>query len=408
MVYHRPLPYLLYVRMFALAAALSAALGHGLLNGNGPSATLLALGLLYAIWLGGIPLLTQKLRWKDARREGLLLLGDSLALLIWLSFSGGASSGYVSLLLVPIAIAVIVLPTAQSLLIAALGCGGYTLLLFWPAPANQHSAMMQHHFVDMWINFLITVAIFVLVLAALVRQLRAREQHLAELHQKQLRAESVTALGLAAAQASHQLSTPIATLMLLHEELQAHQHPSQTQALLESMSPPLQQCQHSLAQIRAAASRLRQPAAATQLLTKLIAELKNQALLLWPQMQLQISPTEQDSVLSADPALLPALLNLLQNAATVERTSEAPIELRARSCADGCQLAIVAAGAQIDAQTLPRLGITPVPSESGLGVGTLLSHATIERLGGRLDIHADEQAVEVLVYLPSIKPMEHP
>ena len=252
---------------------------------------------------------------------------DLLLLTLLLYATGGATNAYVSLLLLPIALAAVALSTLRLLLILALSVLCYSSLLFWLPTHVQHIHDMQSHFVGMWINFLFSALVVVFVVAAMARELRQREHLLAEQKQQTLREQQVLALGVAAAQTVHELATPVATLALLHEEL-AEQFPEQ--ADIQAMNSPLARCKHSLQQLRQVADELRQNkshAISPQTLFELLVD---QVALTWPEIPLVVEMDFKQSEkiqLQTNGSVLPALMNLVQNAVQFSSNKEAQIRL---------------------------------------------------------------------------------
>ena len=78
---------------------------------------------------------------------------------------------------------------------------------------------MQGHFIGMGINFLFSTLVVALVVGKMARSINKQQKAIAKYRENLLKQEQVTALGVASAQITHQLATPIATVQLLAEEL---------------------------------------------------------------------------------------------------------------------------------------------------------------------------------------------
>jgi len=101
----------------------------------------------------------------------------------------------------------------------------------------------------------------------------------------------------------------------------------------------------------------------------------------------------------ADTAILQALENLLANAA--EAAAE-PVQLTV--CVDKYDLLleILDQGAGPGDDIHERLGKQPVSSKNGdgLGIGLMLAHAVIERLGGSIHMQPSASGTKVSVRIP--------
>jgi len=107
----------------------------------------------------------------------------------------------------------------------------------------------------------------------------------------------------------------------------------------------------------------------------------------------------QDVSIKADAALLPAILNLINNAirATKANSSQS-LSLTSKIIDDNWQFTIRDYGKGFTLKKLNELGIKPVNSKQGFGMAVLLSHASLERLGGKLALtnHQDGGALVTL------------
>ena len=82
---------------------------------------------------------------------------------------------------------------------------------------TMYQMQMTHHFIGMWINFVISAIVIAFATGTLNSTLRAREATISRTHEQQLRHEQLLTLDGAAAQVTHQLATPIANLQLLFQ-----------------------------------------------------------------------------------------------------------------------------------------------------------------------------------------------
>jgi len=315
------------------------------------------------------------------------LTADVLFLTILLSLSGGATNAFVSLLLLPIMIAAVTLREKGLAYIALLAIAAYSFLLINMPDHSMHQMNMSGHFVGMWVNFVLSTSVIALVIGAMSRALKDRERVIAKAREKQLRNEQLVTLDGAAAQITHQLATPIANLQLLFEELLEEQ-PNNT--ILKQMQTPLEQCREQLNSFRALSEQIRVKNAKDQItITQLQTAINDTFVLQYPGQHIKWSTPSINAILLSDAMLLPAILNLLQNAAIAnQKQGKTELELsweldQQDQCID---LLIRDFGDGFTPSQLAELGGQVMPSEQGMGLAVLLSNVTFERLNGSLTL----------------------
>ncbi|MCJ8296951.1 MAG: ATP-binding protein, partial [Colwellia sp.] len=103
--------------------------------------------------------------------------------------------------------------------------------------------------------------------------------------------------------------------------------------------------------------------------------------------------------INADAALLPAIINLINNAIRASKANNSnALSLTSQIIEDNWQLTIRDFGKGFTLKKLNELGVKPVASEQGFGMAVFLSHASLERLGGKLALtnHQDGGALVTL------------
>lgn len=315
------------------------------------------------------------------------LTADVLFLTVLLSLSGGATNAFVSLLLLPIMIAAVTLREKGLAYIALLAIAAYSFLLINMPDHSMHQMNMSGHFVGMWVNFVLSTSVIALVIGAMSRALKDRERVIAKAREKQLRNEQLVSLDGAAAQITHQLATPIANLQLLFEELLEEQ-PNNT--IVKQMQTPLEQCREQLNSFRALSEQIRVNNAKDQItITQLQTAINDTFVLQYPGQHIKWSTPSINAILLSDAMLLPAILNLLQNAAIAnQKQGKTELELswelnQQDQCID---LLIRDFGDGFTPSQLAELGGQVMPSEQGMGLAVLLSNVTFERLNGSLTL----------------------
>ncbi|MDP2565302.1 MULTISPECIES: ATP-binding protein [Pseudoalteromonas] len=315
------------------------------------------------------------------------LTADVLFLTILLSLSGGATNAFVSLLLLPIMIAAVTLREKGLAYIALLAIAAYSFLLINMPDHSMHQMNMSGHFVGMWVNFVLSTSVIALVIGAMSRALKERERVIAKAREKQLRNEQLVSLDGAAAQITHQLATPIANLKLLFEELLEEQP---NNIIVKQMQTPLEQCREQLNSFRALSEQIRVNNAKDQItITQLQTAINDTFVLQYPGQHIKWSTPSINAILLSDAMLLPAILNLLQNAAIAnQKQGKTELELswelnQQDQCID---LLIRDFGYGFTPSQLAELGGQVMPSEQGMGLAVLLSNVTFERLNGSLTL----------------------
>lgn len=248
--------------------------------------------------------------------------------------------------------------------------------------------MSNTHILGMWFNFALSAALVVLVVSRMAHAMRQREQKAAKLRENSLRDEQIHAIATMAATTAHELGTPLNTLSLYADELKhLCGNKPEVENLLNAMEERLDQCgqitrklasRAEIDKLRAQSSQLAQP-----WLEGVIAQWKNKR----PEAHIALQTDEQcqDASIKIDQTLAPAIENLLNNA--LEAGSEL-IEVSLSCSGKEIQIAIRDYGSGIPSEILTQIGKTVIQdSEKGLGIGLMLTHATINNHGGSLLHH---------------------
>lgn len=330
-----------------------------------------------------------------AKESGLFiaLSLDTLFWISWLHFSGGATNAFISLLLLPIALAAVTLPIWAPWVLTAMSTLAYSLMIFTvpESPMQHHGMDMSSHYLGMWFNFVISALVMTTSVALITKRMRRQDAQLAFMREGQLRQEQLLALGTASAQMAHQLATPLSTLRLLLDEVK--EESGDASALVEEMETALGRCEHTLAELRLATESIRDRRQRPLLFGELIDGLKQKTLLLMPQTEIQWLMTctaeklAERSILT-DMSLTPAIMALIENAARASTetlgSAQVDISVDIAPSEDQIYLQIRDYGAGIAPALLPQLGTLLIESPKGLGIALLLSHASLNRLGAEL------------------------
>ena len=320
----------------------------------------------------------------------LQLLGDVVILAALLHFTGGSTNPFVSLFLVPLTLAAAALPGRYTWAIAAAALCCYSLLMVWYVPLpHQHGENFNLHVLGMWFGFVLSAALISYFAVKMNATLRERERALAHAREERLRSERLVALGTLAAGAAHELGTPLATMAVLSKELEndCAALPS-VAGQLRILRGEIGRCKRILASLAVSAGQSQALGGRRQALDDYLAEVAAQWRESHPQLALHHKwegPQPAPQIV-ADQTLTHAFTNILNNAADASPHS---VECRGRWSSDHLWLEICDRGAGISDMVEARLGepfFTTKPDGEGMGIGLFLAQATIQRLGGSVQL----------------------
>lgn len=344
--------------------------------------------------------------WATTELEGFAHLAlDTLALSALLYWGGGSTSPFVSLYLIPIAIAAAALPSRYAWGITAVAAGFYSALLltttFAPAPGGhvQHSGFAMHVF-GMWVTFIIGALLLMTFVAGMATAVRKRDQSLARAREQMLRNEQITAIGALAAGAAHELSTPLSTMTMIVAELRERQAVSSTPDALtdeniSTLEHQLTLCKHQINNLLGAAEQARGEAPAVRPLSQWLAAVVDRWRLMRPEIQatLNLDGVASDPAVMLDDSVAQSLINLLNNAADASLQNQAQgVAISARSDASQVEISIEDQGSGISMEDIERAGRLRFSTKpEGRGLGLVLSHVNLERIGGEVSLNQREQ-----------------
>jgi two-component system sensor histidine kinase RegB len=333
--------------------------------------------------------------------RGARVTASEFALQLWLDlgtlgalvfFSGGATNPLVSLLLPPVAIAALALPTAWVLTTGALAIALYSLLMgvYLPLPLADGERATRLHLGGMWITFAVSsgmIAWFVVRLSALIRQ---RDAALAAAREAALRDERLVALGALAAGAAHELGTPLATMAVVAGELARDANlPGALHDDVTLLRRQISVCKDIITGLSRRAGAERLDAAAPRPVDQWLAGIMTRWEELRPDARhgFTASGPHPPPDIVADPTLGQAVINLLNNAAN---TSPQPVEILVSWSAERLVVAIRDHGPGFPPNVLAEGGQRAFPAHAGgSGIGLLLARSAIERRGGTLALSND-------------------
>jgi two-component system sensor histidine kinase RegB len=329
-----------------------------------------------------------------------------ITVLSWLvAWSGGMENPFASLQLIPIALAILALPTKLMSFTAAVAGAGYFLSTLFgrdlPAVPGMNGGTFGLHKMGMLANFIVSAGVILFFFSRMTAAWRRSEHEVARLREQFARNEGILALATHAASVAHELNTPLGTLTLLVEELGSEAESAAQRESFATLKALLDICRD---RVRALASPADSDIRAG------LAEPVDLELLIqhWQLVRPTVELRRSGSIVGfekVDPAVGHLLRALLNNAADAsEQAGVSQVDLQLHSNAAGLRGEIRDYGVGFDQARAPlpaTLFRTSKPD--GLGIGLALSHATVERLGGQLSMQAtDGHGVRVEFSLPAV------
>lgn len=325
------------------------------------------------------------------------LLVDCLVLSGMLYMAGGATNPFVSYYLVPIALAAATLSRGYTVLLAFCCLAAYSVLLFyyWPlqalspvdmsAHAHHHSAGISLHVLGMWLNFGISALLITHFVATIAATVRRQREHINRLREQQLMDENILAVATLAAGTAHEMGTPLSSLSVLLGDMQQDYRDNPALAAdLQLMAEQVGRCQQSLRQLSDTAREHQDGSERRLPVAKLVERLMRDWQVLRPEVQVEFMVVAGPEL----EALLPltveqAIINVLNNAADAGDSLKVRVSWNRRELVIG----IEDDGPGVSKQTLDQRRRVKT-SEKGMGLGLLLSHASLERVGGTLSLQS--------------------
>lgn len=323
------------------------------------------------------------------------LLIDLICLSAVFYYSGGANNPFVSYFLVPICICAATLSGAYTIAIASVSVLSYSLLLFFHIPLpilspHHHQAdnSINLHVMGMWLNFFISACLITYFIVKMARDLRAQEIELNRWREDQLRDEQVMAVATLAAGTAHELGTPLSTMKLLLSELRTEYKALEPlQKDLQLLQEQVNQCATTLRELVATAEHTKDG----QLPNENVGSYCNTLIERWKIMRpdiiatINISSNQPEVIAQFHPTIAQAIINLLNNAADA---SPQNIEIDIHWNVQKMYWTIKDSGAGLAEEVTAHLGKSFISTKTkGLGIGLLLTQATINRYGGTVSIH---------------------
>lgn len=357
----------------------------------------LACGIFALAAFGAFAFWRLRQPWPVSFREAFGHIAVDIGVLAFLLYcSGGATNPFVSLLVMPIALAAAALPRRYVVAVALLAAAAYLALVPWhlPLPALYGTASGNYdlHVAGMAISFAVTAGVLAFFISRLARALREREAEVQREHERALRDEGILAIATQAAGTAHELNTPLSTIRTLLAELHREQAHGPLAGDLNLLIGQAERCRDILRELVAVGRRHLSGAPQRLPLAEFVRDCEGHFHLLRPEIELRTSIGDgaQVRIIEAAPHLRHAVINLLSNAADASLAAgSATVELGVVAGRRFAELFVRDYGSGSGSGIAPGTGGAFQSSKrDGLGLGLALAHATAERLGGDLTAEA--------------------
>lgn len=358
------------------------------------------------------PLAFWRLRqaWPVGEVEAVCLVVFDLLLLGWaLYFTGGASNPFITLLLVPVALAATALSVRGTGVVVLLAAAAYAILMFHYVPlpdisTHGSAAGFRLHLTGMAINFLIAALLLAVFIGRMTALLYAQREATRELRERMLRDEGILAVATQAAEAAHELNTPLSTLRTLLPELERNDGRITTlREDVRLMIGEVDRCRNILRRMVDYGRQQLSGTARTTTLGDYVHANVERFRLLCPEAEVSVSvPAHSvDYPIDVQPGLAHALLNLMRNAFDASSDNDSRVvTLDAAAHNDLVEFVIGDRGTGLS-DPGPANGPRVSSKVNGLGLGLALARSTVERLRGELHADSDTGGTRIHVRLPS-------
>lgn len=342
--------------------------------------------------------------WRGHRLPVLAALVIDLVLLSWqLYWSGGPANPFVSLFVVPIALAATWRSARSVLVTAVLAIAAYSMLWFQHRPLPHVHGEFDLHLFGMWVNFLLT-ALAVGFFGVRVASTMARQREaLRVARERSLRDEGVLAVATLAAGAAHALNTPLSTMAVVLADLRDGwpEAAAEVRQDLAVLAVQLDACRDAVRQLVAEAQP--QASGRSQPLALRVDQAVTRWRLLRPAFALNLSIAESAAAIAIDidQGFDHLLINLLNNAAdAAEANARHDVALDVGADVRFCVIEVHDPGSGFASAQSPFASTKP----DGMGLGLALAAMICERHGGELAIHSGPGGTRVRATLALPRP----
>ena len=374
--------------------------------------------VLLSVWLNIVLLLRYPAgaRLGEDAATGVLAF-DIVQLALLLYLTGGLANPFALLFLAPVTVSATVLSTRRTLVLGLLTLALASLLVVFHLPLPWHPdrplQLPRLYILGMWVALASGIAFTGLYVHRIAREARQMETALAATELALARQQQLYALDGLAAAAAHELSTPLATIAVVSQELRRSCLQGCTptddseRAMvcedLELIAEQAARCREILARLADHRSGRRDDMLAqvkiSALLEEIVGPLRGPDLTIRLDVGPESGSSEREPTIRRDPALLYGLSNIIENACDF---AEQEVRITARWDEEHISLTIVDDGPGFAEDVISRLGEPYVttrghrlhtlvdPEEegpgSGMGLGFFIAKTLLERTRATISI----------------------
>ena len=350
------------------------------------------------------------------RGLALQLLADLLALTALLYLSGGHANPFMSMLLPLLAVAAAALTGwyTGAIALAAVFCYSLLLVSFVPIPALERGSGPWDpetlQLAGIWSCFVLSAAMILYFVLQTRATLRAHERATVAARERAMRQAHLATLGSLAASTAHELASPLATVKLMVDELDADPPVSAAdrRGRVRELAEQVDRCNAALRQLLEATGEPGVTKGSVAPAMECLQHFIGRARKRHPGVRFECRPADDGPAPHViwDDGLEQALMHLVDNAAQVGDRVILGVEWTASKLI----LRVIDNGPGIPGELFGKLGREPLadsPQTRGRGLGAYLACASVEHFGGSLEFSSSQDGgaiATVELPLPDLTP----
>jgi len=317
---------------------------------------------------------------------------DVVVLTALLYYTGGSTNPFAPLYLLPLTLTAASLPGLYAWAMVLVTTCCYSMLFYFYVPLpdmhGSHAYGFRIHVLGMWLGFILSAVLIAGFISRMARTVRSRDRKISTMREQQLRQERILALGTLAAGAAHELGTPLTTMAILLKDQQPD-HPIST-ITLDTLNQQLDRCKSILGTISAASGEVRAVAGSSSRLDEHMHQLTDNWLKTRTDVRANVifNGAQPAPSIVTDQTLDQALVNIFNNAADA---SPQDVTITGEWSNDVLILEVADRGEGLSPNIADLAGeLIHSTKQDGLGLGLFLTYATLERLGGKVQLYNRE------------------
>jgi len=334
------------------------------------------------------------------------LVIDILLLTALIDLTGGPSNPFLVIYAVHVALAAVTIGPAAASALAAFAAVCFGVLVYWhlnEVGEEHHHRLndLPTHLFAVWVAIAWAAELSAYLIGRASDALRAREQEIDVMRATAARADRLIALTTLAADAAHELSTPLATIAVSARELERTASIGDSTALADDarlIRQEVDRCQAILDQMSGRAGGIAAAVPESFDLAPALEEVRNR-LPASQRAQIEIAvDASAPNVHLPRAGFAQAIGSLVRNALDAS-PREGRVRVEVAGDGDRVRVVVRDSGTGMEPRVLERAGepfFTTKEPGRGLGLGLFLARLFAERLGGSLTLASDRGTTAVL------------